>query len=536
MPLLKGSTPPDAFASKQSLSLVSWRGALIAIAVAFIAQWPALLANGPLAFSDTTSYHAAGHEAAMFATKLAAPVLDLATFGGADGASQAEEPGAGRPGLGDGPGALRSITFAVYMFVAGSTLGHALIALPLAAAALFVLFSLSTAGASIRPLDGAVAASLCAAMTTLPWFAVYAMPDILAAAVILYGAALVRAVDRLSALECLALAAIAAFAILCHYGNIALALGMVGVVLLLRAAQSRLSLRAVALGVGPIAAAITINAGLSATAFGEASIAPKRWPILLARSIDDGPARWHLEEHCDARGYAICGSFETIPDDFLEVLWSEKGLVSADEELLHRIRDEEFTILWRAFLEYPFAQISSLAANSVQQFATVGLDDHFSAHLKVTRWGDSVLAPDPDPRIIEPIRNNFDWLLKASLIASMIALALFSLFGRLTAREAEVIAVVFAGLALNAAIFGGLAIPSDRFQGRVAWVLPAVLCLLVLDRRAAAARRRGDPSETVARLAKLRESATRETIIQRSVEQRRSAEQRRPEDAKPRAD
>lgn len=502
-------------ASRQPENLVSARGALIAIALAFAASWPVLLVGGPLAFSDTEFYHAAGHEAVAFVGDTVAGLHGGAETGGAEtGAIGGQEPGPSQAGDGDGtadgPGALRSITFSVYMYVFGAgPFGGAFAALPIAAATLFVLLSLSRAGSSVRVTDAIVAGALCAALTTLPWFASYAMPDILAAAVILYAAALVRPVDRLSGPECLALAAIAVFAILCHYGNIALALGAVSVALLLRAAQSRLSRRVLLLGLGPIMAAVAINASLSIAAFGEPSIAPKRWPILLARSIADGPARWHLEAQCDARGYAVCELFDDYPDDFLELMWAENGFVSADEDLLRRIRQEEFTILWRAFLEHPTAQISSFAQNAARQFTMVGLDDHFSAQLEFSAKGHLVLAKMAHAAQIDPVRDRFDWLLKASALASLLMLTVFAAFGRLNSREAEVISVVLAGLLLNAMIFGGLAIPADRFQGRVAWVLPAVLAILVLDRRADAARR-DEWAGRMARLAGLRERADRD--------------------------
>ena len=45
--------------------------------------------------------------------------------------------------------------------------------------------------------------------------------------------------------------------------------------------------------------------------------------------------------------------------------------------------------------------------------------------------------------------------------------------------------VAVAGLAINAAIFGGLSVPVDRYQGRVVWIIPALAALFWLNRRKA---------------------------------------------------
>ena len=56
--------------------------------------------------------------------------------------------------------------------------------------------------------------------------------------------------------------------------------------------------------------------GGSAAALGEASVAPKRLPILLARSIDDGPGARFLAEACPEAGFALCDIFPAgVPDD-----------------------------------------------------------------------------------------------------------------------------------------------------------------------------------------------------------------------------
>ena len=65
---------------------------------------------------------------------------------------------------------------------------------------------------------------------------------------------------------------------------------------------------------------------ISLVGFGEASVAPKRYPFALARSVADGPGLWHLEKHCDTYHYAVCEVFDDIPKGVGEFLWEETGL------------------------------------------------------------------------------------------------------------------------------------------------------------------------------------------------------------------
>jgi len=60
-------------------------------------------------------------------------------------------------------------------------------------------------------------------------------------------------------------------------------------------------------------------------------------------------------------------------------------------------------------------------------------------------------------------------------------------------RERALLFVAIVGLLANAAIFGGLSAPVDRYQARVIWIVPLLAALFWLSRwRRSAAPRRVD--------------------------------------------
>jgi uncharacterized ion transporter superfamily protein YfcC len=75
--------------------------------------------------------------------------------------------------------------------------------------------------------------------------------------------------------------------------------------------------------------------------------------------------------------------------------------------------------------------------------------------------------------------------LLAALIAATLLILLYARRDRLGVgrREREMLFMAVAGLAINAAIFGGLSVPVDRYQGRVIWIIPALAALFWLERR-----------------------------------------------------
>jgi hypothetical protein len=345
----------------------------------------------------------------------------------------------------------------------------------------------------LRPSLAAGAA--VAALTSAPWYAAYAMPDILAGVTIAGALALTVFFDRIGMVLRLTLVALIAFCITTHGSHLPVAFSV-----LLAGAVAHFLLQRPSLGlaarrslwfVSPFILAVAALLGTSYVAFGEPSLAPKRYPIQLARSVSDGPGAWHLRDHCATERYAICEIFGPNPPRHVrDFLWSKNGLrYRAAPEQMERIRAEESTIVRRAAMEYPIHQLRRSATNIFLQFFTFGPDD-LTFGLKIAGEVDdpSLLRAHPDHPMLKTVCEALIYL---SFAASI--LVLLALRRRLRTVEVAANSVAVVGLLANAAVCGILSAVTDRYQGRVAWILPVLAIIIWLrvraeDKPAAAAK------------------------------------------------
>ena len=175
------------------------------------------------------------------------------------------------------------------------------------------------------------------------------MPDILAGITMAGALALTVFFDRIGIVMRVTLVALIAFCITTHGSNLPIAFS----VLVAGASREfRLAASIVMVHFRPpgrsgssarVVLAVAALLGTSYVAFGEASLAPKRYPIQLARSVADGPGAWYLRDHCATERYAICEVFgPNPPRDVGEFLWSRNGVrYRATPEQMERIRAEE---------------------------------------------------------------------------------------------------------------------------------------------------------------------------------------------------
>ena len=228
--------------------------------------------------------------------------------------------------------------------------------------------------------------------------------------------------------------------------------------------------------------AVAALLGTSYLAFGEASLAPKRYPIQLARSVSDGPGAWHLRDHCATERYAICEIFGPNPPRQVgDFLWSENGVrYRATPEQMERIRAEESMIVRRAAMEYPVQQLRRSATNIFLQFFYFGTDDLV--------FGDRIAGGTDDPTLVRAhpddrlLKTASEVLIYLGFAASTVLL--FAARQRLRPVEVAAISVATIGLLANAAVCGILSAVTDRYQGRVAWILPALALIILLRIRA----------------------------------------------------
>ena len=326
-------------------------------------------------------------------------------------------------------------------------------------------------------------AAVMLTVTQVSFMASFFMPDILGAIVVLFAALVARGIENFDLPSQIVLGAIALFGIIAHYGNIPLAFAVLSVAVLSRA-DSWVRLRNAFLVVLlAIAAALGANAVLGVVAFGEVSITPGRYPILLARSIQDGPARWHLQENCGSEEYALCEWWpDEIPKSVGDALWEERGMANAPPELYKQIRDEELTILWRAFLDYPWDQVRSLSKNASRQLLWVG-SRYAEVNVAVANGPDGRKFTESDFQPLKPIMREIGLFQKIVFMIAVACLTYLVVFRPNFARQRQVAMVLAVGILANAAIFGGLSAPTDRYGARIAWLATLATLAFIAERR-----------------------------------------------------
>lgn len=383
-------------------------------------------------------------------------------------------------------GGTRSLIYSLLAYILRMP-GQSLLALVVFQAAAVASLALLTrrlmAPQAARPGQLAMIAGL-ALLTPVGWSAATAMPDIFAGIVLLGSIALTLFLERLALLERIGLVLLLALGISAHVSHLPLAAATLATGAVLRFyLRKPLRVEAIRDALWIVSAPLLALAALFALSyvgFGTASVAPKRYPILLARSVSDGPGLRYLQAHCAIEKYAICEIFGTdFPTHPRKFLWERNGVrYRATPEQMERIRAEEWPIVRRAAAEYPMLQLRSSGSNFMRQLGSFGLGKvDFKAALVVGANGrvDLVDVTEDRPRL----RAWLTGVIYAAFGASLAVIAL--LRRRLTKMERGALLIAAVGLASNAAICGILSGVADRYQARVAWVIP-LLAIVILMR------------------------------------------------------
>ncbi len=439
--------------------------------------WPALLNGGPLLFPDSLGYLSQGQQAveAAFALLLPADSTASGTANFGESAASATY--------------IRSLSWSGYAYVTAiSPLGlyGSVLIQSVLVAALILLLLVPAARASLPMLLAALA--VLTLLTALPWFASFMMPDILGAVLVLGAMLMVQgsSTGRHNSVWFALIGGAATFAVASHYGFMPLGAVMAVAAIVVLAGQRRLDVRMVSLALAPLLIAAGANMAASQVAFDSAELAPKRLPILLARSIADGPAYWYLQDVCPEAGYVLCRHVAHMPRSIGGLLWGPDSLrAKLSEAEVDALRAEERAILVGAFRAYPVQQSWALVGNGVSQLVAIGTNDfHWG---RATRGADGSFVAGIASGGHVPDRTGLNavaWIHRFVVALAALAIGGFAFTDGLKARPDErgLLFVLLVGLLANAAIFGGLSAPVDRYQARIVWLVPMLAMLFGLNR------------------------------------------------------
>jgi hypothetical protein len=391
-----------------------------------------------------------------------------------------------------------------------------LVAIQSGMAAWLIWLSWRTLAPGAAPWTAYAVQGVTGALSTLPFIAGFAMPDVFDSCMILAVTLLLVARDRLHRNECTGLAVIVCFSTIVHGANVLLAGAMIVLAALMafRASASRKSLLApiwmviAALGIG-LAANMLFGLKLNLI-YGHF---PGRPPFLATRLIADGPGRSYLREACShADPYLLCRHKAKPLDDMQVMTWSPDpangvfGVSSmADRRVLQR---QEGRFVIGTIQHDPVGVAAAMTTNWVKELGKVyaeaplidqrmyfGHPENYPAELPRT---DELYIPAliPEnyrksslPRLIERVgacagkeptcQPRLTMAAAAPLqiaefLAACAALAVITVqMIRRTSGDRlwlRALGLVAFALVLNALLYGAIAGPFPRYQSAVAWL------------------------------------------------------------------
>lgn len=469
-----------------AVTRASWQFAVGAGLIAILLLWPAWLNGQPILFPDSIGYERAGavslHAAGIVADKRAAAADAAPAAAAAPGAEH------GRNGITTARSPFYGVPIAMLIALGGTWLAVAAQALIVAVALLLALHRLGVQRAAALATLAALAA-----VSGLAVFSVALMPDVFLGLMIL-GFALVLATPGLPRRELWLWLVLITGAMLFHRAFLAVGMLMTVAALLL---ESRFGFRRVSLivlaGCCLIGAAGHFVVEVAVKLYsGKESVGV---PFLLARYGESPVLIDYLAENCDPPRFALCRYRARLPLAPDEFLWGAHNIYSSAPELDRRaIAAEQNEVLHGAFAARPVAATLEAMRGSAQQFFTVGMDD-FAIGIPASTAIDALMTPSmrdyPASRIA---MHSFPFgpMARLALAAYLAGFAglIVALWRSVPARPSKaapdvvaVAALVITGVALNAIVSGTLSGVFDRYQGRIAWLIPFVAVVALAARR-----------------------------------------------------
>jgi len=337
-------------------------------------------------------------------------------------------------------------------------------------------------------------------LTGLPWHSSVIMADVFAAFLPLGVFLLVFTRERLAWWEAVFVFGVTCVASLVHYSHLPLmaALGLVAAAILLLERRSwRDVLPAAGCCLAVVAMTIAGHMAVQERMHHRLAITPARSLFLLARFVEDGPARDYLSTHCPQAHFALCAYLDRMPMDSSAFLWDPDGPVRALGGA-NAISDESDAIVAGILREQPLRVASQALANTLEQLLSLHIGNSMrrfdstkhewqkcAALMQIRMPGeypDYAGARQPVGRLGADFV--FSLQTPAAIVSVLLLLALLiaGIALHFDRRIWELTWLVLAALLANAAICGALSGPDGRYQSRIMWL---VLLLLFVTTAAA---------------------------------------------------
>lgn len=224
-------------------------------------------------------------------------------------------------------------------------------------------------------------------------------------------------------------------------------------------------------------------------------------PFLLARVVGDGTVKRYLDQNCGREEWVLCTYRDRMPMSENDFLWGRDPIKSiyatASLDVKERILGEANRLAIRTILAHPAEQVGRSMLNFTRQLALAGVEE-YGVKPNQAEIDDSGLRPDLYRYDAESgIARGTMPLKTVSVVISlcyltgavMLLLLVWRRHHGLDRSLLLLATVAVSGVVLNAVIHGAVAGVFDRYQGRVAWLVPLLaVCVLIRSREVQAAK------------------------------------------------
>ncbi len=337
--------------------------------------------------------------------------------------------------------------------------------------------------------------TLMATTTSLAWYAGQLMPDIFVPLVVLALWLLSAHGPALSRLETLGLAGLVLLGLLSHMSCLALALGLVAVLMVQRLFLTRwpLCLR-ILLPTVLVVAVLVLMPALHSLLTGRGGFTPGGSTFLFGRLVQDGVAKRWLVEHCPAPGVQLCGWKDQLPETADDFLWGkESPYKKIGDWQDSQVQREMGQLVWEMAKAYPGMILVTAFTSTGEQLFSVATGDDLDAKHWDSRGIISTFLPRISPafnsarqqqeQLTADLLARWNRLHVPVALAAMVLLVPIAWWGlRRDHRSLAGLALfVLVALLGNAFICGALSNPHHRYQSRLIWLAPLVVLLALSE-------------------------------------------------------
>lgn len=333
--------------------------------------------------------------------------------------------------------------------------------------------------------------------TSISWYTSQLMPDLLLPLMVLglwlYGFCW----QRLGFYERIGLGLVILLGLLSHMSSMALAIGLIGILLAAWFCKIIWIWRLPLTIVPPTAvvlASLILMPLVHFILFDKAGYTPGGPAFIFGRLVQDNIAQRWLAEHCPIESIKLCDLQERLPNTGDDFLWNGSSPFmdiggwsgEADAELSFLVKE--------SIKSYPGATLWTALVATAEQMTMVATGDGLDQYHGAAR-GTFSNSLSPAVSLAFNAARQQQELLKRPLFDAMnglhIPIALLSTFGLLVCiswglyagRPEFTLLAVFILFALigNAFICGALSGPHDRYQSRIVWLAPLIMVMATIE-------------------------------------------------------